>query len=198
MNKSPVPFESSIGAIGWSTLYAIKFHIESNFLNIDNGILSSFVWIITFPAVYYIATNALAAFKKTPSSFTEKDKTTLSLILLFQLMVLIPVLCILSCDYIRIISYWMLSSFAIFLIIPRDTIEKMFPLIIIDKVNKLNRFMCYMLTPTKTILFLMFLLIGVSVWSFTVDRYYHTTMLYQLLWFISKPFVILKNIYLQL
>lgn len=197
INKTDVPSMNAIGAIGWTGSHALNFHIKSNFLQIDSGILSSYVWLITFPLLYYIATNALLVFRKTKTSFTEHDKTILSSVLLFQLLFLIPVFCLLSCDYIRITSYWISSSFAIFLIIPHDTIEKLFPSIVIDKINQFNKFIYNILAPTKAIIFLMMLLIGISEWSFTLERFFRTTMLYQILWFLSKPFVILKDIYLH-
>jgi len=197
IDQTNVPFWNSIGAIGWTSLFAAKYHITCNFLQIDNGLWSLFIWLITFPLVYYIATNALVVFKKTASSFTEKDKTNLSIILLFQLFFLIPVFGLLSCDYVRIISYWICSSFTIFLLTPQNIIEKIVPYMIISKIEKLNKYMCNILTPTKEIIFLMILLIGIAEWTFTMEQLYHSSMLYQILWLLSKPFVIFKGIYLQ-
>jgi hypothetical protein len=53
------------------------------------------------------------------------------------------------------------------------------------------------LRPTKTTLVFLMLFIGVSYYGFNIESYYESTMLYNILSFISEPFVILKDLLKQ-
>jgi hypothetical protein len=179
----------SVDALGWSITYAAKYHLRMNFLLSNNGILPLPVWIITFTVIYYIATNALLAFRKNESVFTTRHKTALSSILVFQLLCLLPVFIILSCDYIRIIFYWIASSFAIFLLIPLKEIETVLPAVLIRSVEQINNRLSKILKPTKTSLAFLMMFTGISGCFFIVEWAYKTTMIYNILYMISKPFI---------
>ena len=191
---SDVPFYSAIGAIGWTKQGAIKIHAMGNFLGVNGGILSSVYWCIVFPVVYYITTNTLFVFRKRMTDFTADHKTMLSSILLFQFLCLSPVFCILSCDWVRIIFCWIASSFAIFLIIPMSTLEKLFPKKFIKLTNNINNQLCNLLSPTKTHLTFLMLFIGISPAFFFINSAYESSMLFQVLRLISKSLAIVLKI----
>lgn len=184
---------NSINALGGTTEYYIKKHLYQNFLIIDNQISSLLVWLITFPVIYYISTNALLVFRKSKEVFTEKHKTILSSVLVFQLLSLAPVFILLSCDYRRVFLFWIASSFAFFLLIPFDKIEKMFPKKFLDFVENINRFLANILTPTRTALVFLMLFIGLPRYGFAIERYYNTSVLYTVLNFLSMPIVVIKG-----
>jgi hypothetical protein len=184
----------SVAALGWSSAYAFKKHIILNFFITDHNILSLWVWVITFPMVYYIATNALIIFRKNERIFTNRDRTVLSSVLIFQLLCLSPVLILLSCDYSRIIFYWIASSFALFLLIPTAKIEKLFPLFFIRFVEHINIFLTNILHPSKTTFLFLMMIIGISSYSFSIERTYTSTMLYNIFWVVSQPFHLAKLI----
>jgi len=183
----------AIDAIGWTNEHAINRHLMENFLKVEKDILSSVYWCIVFPVVYYISTNALLVFRKKEEDFTVDHKTKLSSILLFQFICLFPVLCILSCDWVRIIFYWIASSFAIFLIVPMTTLEKLFPEKFIKLVEAINKRLSNLLTPTKTHIAFFMLFIGISCVSFDFLYIYESSAVYQILYIISKPFVFAIN-----
>ena len=196
INQETSKIGASLNALGWSSLDAFKFHFKLNFLKIDNYILSIWVWIITFPIIYYIATNALFVFRKNETIFTNKDKSNLSSILVFQLIFLLPLLIILSCDYIRIVFYWITSSFVIFFLIPKIEIDEFFPTAFVRIIKRLDNFLIYLIRPSKTILVFLMMVIGISPFSFFFEQAIRTTMLYNILLILSQPLIILKDLIL--
>lgn len=184
----------AVSALGWTSSYAMNFHFKRNFLTVENGIISICFWLIIFPVVYYIASNSLMVFTKNDKNFTAKDKTNLSSLLFFQLICLSPLLLVLSCDYLRINFYWITSSFAIFLIIPKNEIEILFPKWFISITEKINAFLINLLNPSKASLVLLMFFIGVPDWGFSFEMMYKNTMIYNILTLISKPLIILKDL----
>ncbi|RZL13861.1 MAG: hypothetical protein EOO89_16900, partial [Pedobacter sp.] len=160
----------SIAAIGWKSETTFQSHFKMNFLAFDRDLLSFFVWCITFPVVYYLATNALLVFRKSESIFTERHKTVLSTILIFQLVCLIPLFTILSCDYVRIFFYWIVSSFAIFLIVPFEKVEGLTPSFAGKKIQSLNTLFAIILIPRRSTVVMLMLFIGISSYTFFVDQ----------------------------
>lgn len=155
---------NSVTALGWDSIETFKMHFRYNFLSIGQySIWSLAAWCFIFPVVYYISVNVLLVFRKTPEDFTEKHRVILSSIFLFQLLCLLPVFCILSCDFSRIFFYLLASTFAVFLIIPFYTLEKVFPKIINKSAMIINKQMDKFLFPTKTnVAFLMIIIFCTS------------------------------------
>ena len=197
INQETSKIGKAVSALGWSSSETFKLHFKLNFLYIDNYILSIWVWIITFPIIYYIATNALIVFKKNEAIFTNKDKIILSSILVFQLLCLLPLFTILSANYIRIIFYWITSSFVIFLLIPVNEIEKLFPTIFVSVIKYINDFLIFIIRPSKTILIFLMLFIGISPVICVFEVALRTTMFYNILLLLSQPLIFLKDFLLS-
>ena len=182
---------NAVGAIAWEVGWAMNMHFNVNFLSLseDGLVLSSVVWFFTIPLVYYISTNALFVFQKEGTNLTENHKTILSSIFLFQFLCLAPVFFVLSCDYIRLIYYWVTSSFAIFLLIPIDILDKIFHQTFINITNKTNACLCYFVRPTRTTMALLMIFIGISnIYGFQLFSALKSTLLYNVLWTLSKIF----------
>jgi hypothetical protein len=192
-NQETSQIGKSVNALGWSSVYAIKHHITMNFLYSDLNVFSSLVWALTFPVVYYIATNSLLVFRKNEKIFTSEDRSILSSVLVFQFLCLLPVFIVLSCDYIRIIFYWIASSFAIFLLTPKEKIKKVFPVFFIRFVECINKSLINILSPSKTALVFLMMFIGISYHYCVMIWIYQTTMLYNILLILSQPFIFLKD-----
>ena len=180
---------SSVKALALASDETFFRHLRLNFTYTNKNIISFWIWLITFPVIYYIATNTLLVFRKNKNVFTEEDKTILSSVLLFQFVCLLPLFTILSCDYIRVIFYWIASSFAIFLLVPKDTLKNLFPLWFVAIVQRFNTFLITILSPTKTALVFLMMFVGISAFFCVIESTYKSTMLYNILWILSKPFV---------
>jgi len=190
-NQAASDVGKSVNAIGWTSGDTFLFHFNHNFLSHNQGVFSSVVWIIILPVVYYISTNVLLVFRG-KSDFCDRHKTVLSSVLIFQFLCLSPVFLVLSCDYVRVIFYWVASSFAIFLLIPMATIETLTPCTFRTFVERINQKLTNFVQPTKTVLTVFMLFIGIANYSF-IEITYQSTMIYNILLVISKPFILLTN-----
>jgi hypothetical protein len=182
----------ALSAIGWESDWTFRMHFEYNFLSRDMLVSSTVFWSVTIPLVYYIATNALLVFRKKEDIFTHRDKTTLSSVLIFQLICLTPMFLVLSCDLGRIIFYWVASSFVIFLLIPKEKIENLFPSFYIRFIKLINNGLTNILHPTKTTLALLMMFIGIPTVGFSLFGVIESGMLYNVLRIISIILVELK------
>ena len=183
----------AVEAIGWSSIDAFIFHFKLNFLYTDQNIFSSLVWMITFPVVYYIASNALWVFRKNDIVFSNQHKTVLSSLLIFQLLCLLPILIGLSCDYIRVIFYWIASTFAVFLLTPMHKIKELFPAFFVNCVERINQGLSKILYPTKTALVFLMMFTGISGYYCVMEWIYKSTMIYNVLCVLSMPLIFLKD-----
>lgn len=180
---------SSVKALALSSSGTFTRHLDINFTYINKNIISFWIWIITIPAIYYIVTNVLLVFRKTKNIFTNDDKTIFSSVLMFQFVCLLPLFTILSCDYIRVIFYWIASSFAILLLVSKDSLKNLFPLWFISIVQRFNNCLINVIHPTKTVLIFLMMFIGISAYFCVMESIYTSTMLYNILWILSKPFI---------
>jgi hypothetical protein len=185
---------AAVSAIGWSKQWAFHFHFFAGFLSCQDGLFNGFVLGITVLTVYYIASNALFVFRKNSSVFTDTDKKNLSAILIFQLICLLPVFTLLFFDYTRLFFYWTASSFALFLSIPTQTVSGIIPDFFGKFIDKINNRLCSILKPAKAVFVLLMMFIGISPYSLIISEIVKTTMIYNVLWILSKPLIIVKNI----
>lgn len=193
---SNVGTNNAIGAISWSIPYTFKCHFAVNFLVTNNGIFSSVYWFIVIFTVYYISTNVLYTFKKSAKSFILRDQTALSVIIIFQFICLIPVFVVLSCDYIRLFFYWISSSFVIFLLLPSSVLDTLFPGYFYKIASKANSQINSFVYPTKGVIVLLMLFIGISATSLYIKIGYRSSMIYTILYMISKPLTLLRSLFI--
>jgi hypothetical protein len=178
---SSVEYNNSIGALFWDTKATLKSHFSELFFTIDWGMLSLFVWIITFHIIYYITVNFLFVFKNKNSTFNAEKRTILSAIFIFQFICLLPLFLGLSKDYIRLFFYLTASTFAIFLLIPFDTLKSLFPNFYLRFVEKLNKRFNNLILPTKTVLIMLMFVVGISDYGFSIYQTVNNSMLAQII-----------------
>jgi hypothetical protein len=171
--------------------HAILFHLTVNFMWFDNMIYSLIVWIITFPLIYYISSNYLPLFTDKDTIGAFEKKNGISYILFFQFIWLLPVFILLSCDYMRIVFYWITSSYAIFLLFDDNSIKMIFPKFFVKTVDKVNYVMNKILIPTKASFVFLMCFMGMSQYFFCIEQLYKSTMIYNILFIVSKPFALL-------
>lgn len=178
----------ALSAIGWTSEKAFKMHFEMNFSGKSLYVTSTVFWLMVIPAVFYIVSNALLVFRRREQNFTYRDKHILSSVLIFQFLCLIPVALILSCDLGRIIFYWVASSFAIFLLIPKEKLEQIFPAFFSVCTTRINNALSFLLNPTKASVMLLMLFIGIPVTGFSFTAIIKTSMIYNILLTVSGFF----------
>lgn len=158
---------NSIGAIGWNTSDAIKFHFLSNFYNEDIGAGGFFFQIVFAITAYYFIMNFLYVFRRKNSSFNEESRTLFSSVFLFVLICMIPMFLVLSCDKGRLYQYSVMTALSVFLIIPPDRIKAMFPSRYLRFVKHLKGSLNKVIVPTKGVMLILLLMFAPEPFGFT-------------------------------
>ena len=160
IGEQPVGY--SVDALGWNTGKTLIAHFHRNFLDPISGsipIPSIFKWIGIFSIVYYLSVNTLWVFQKNNNQ-SEGDRTYLSFLVVFQFISLLPMFTILSCDYLRLMHYWILSSFAVYLLIPKHIFLLAVPQPLLTLTSNANHLMNRMMPPCELTVGILLILVG--------------------------------------
>lgn len=142
---------NSIGAIGWTTMHAIKIHLCSNFVNnwTFGGVL---LLPINLFFSYYIVTTFLSLFKGNKATYGTEERNNLSALYLMGLICLIPMFTVLSCDNGRLYQYASVTAFTCFLLLSSTKIKSIIPACITNWTLKINSFIDRWFKPNKIVL----------------------------------------------
>ncbi len=154
-----LPFDSgcsyyggSIGALAWTTDFAIRHHIKLNFIDTSLYLPGYIIRLLAIILIFYFVINYLRFFS---SKETSSRIPVFFNIFFFQFLSLLPLFTVLSCDTMRICFYWLTSSFAFFLILPDEKTFTIFPNCYIRLISKLNYIAQRLLPSNKTITFIL-------------------------------------------
>lgn len=172
---------NTIGSIGWETLYAIKFHLKSNFLTKDFYTYAFFIRPFTLFLIYAFTSNYIVTFNKKQIDTTEYQR--FSLILLFQFISLSPMFLFLSCDYGRLVMYWLTSSFLFLFFVEKDRLINMFPKKVFDISHKISN-TCF--CQNRFIMYLGLMFITVAPIGFSIFKAAHRTVFFTIFSSLSK------------
>lgn len=122
LGKTP---SGTIASLSWSTIPTFIFHLKMNFCPyFYSGALTM---LILLTGLLYIIPNITFP-KWLNNNEINNNRFIFVNVFIFQLISLFPMLTILSCDMFRIISYWIISTFLIYTIVPHQTIKEMLPI----------------------------------------------------------------------
>lgn len=98
-------------SLTWTIDYAFSYHTETNFFTFEFGMPSLLLWPIVFFVILYLLVNINRI-----NFVNNANKSPFSVIkfihiLGLQYVFLLPMFTVLSCDYKRVIQYWVISSF---------------------------------------------------------------------------------------
>jgi hypothetical protein len=190
-----LPGNNALDAIGWKGIDTLFFHFNINFGMEEYYILSIWYWLFVFFIVYYITMNALLVFKKRPEIYTKNDRIVLSSIWLFQGMCLLPMFICLSIDYLRIFFYLTASTFALFLIVPKEEFARIFPAFWINWAKKSNEKLDLILSPSRTTVAFFMLTVGIAYSGFVLKTIWMSTMIYRIFLLFSQPILLIKDFF---
>jgi hypothetical protein len=176
---------NAVTALGWDTAELVKSYLKINFMLFDHGIVSSLYWALVFPVFYYVFTNALLVLVAKPDVFSSSDRNRLSGLLLFQMLCFIPLFVFLYTDYIRLCFYLTGSSLAVFLLMPADRLDGLFPEWYKKLVVRINNGFDSLLKPTRGVVAILMLTIGIAFYSFSINSVVESTAIYQILSFLA-------------
>lgn len=109
---------TTIQSLKWDTKRTLLWHLHQNFLETNYGFQGLYTKPLAWLTTLFIIPNII--FKNSSLLFrkTADEPRNFLCVFLFQFLSLSPLFFFLSCDPIRIISYWTISSFLIYLFIP--------------------------------------------------------------------------------
>lgn len=126
--------ERSIQAIGWTGQGAVEFHFKVNFLMKSMGLYGFLTKPLVWLLVIYVCCSVL--FIKKTTEQKRREITAFIGIMIFQFISLFPMFSVLSCDGSRICFYWTVSSILIYLILPSNSYEKLYPARLYDVLER--------------------------------------------------------------
>jgi hypothetical protein len=188
-----LPYGNAIDAIGWTGTQTLLFHFNINFLKEEYYLLSIWYWLVTVIVIYYISVNTFLVFQKQQGVYTREDRNNLSALFCFQFLCLLPMFLALSIDYIRIFFYLTASSFALFLIVPKNILSELFPKFWKKSMEAINAGLDAILPPSRTTLALLMLIVGVSYSGFVLKTIWMSTMIYRIFLLLSEPILLFRD-----
>ena len=164
IDGSPLQFEqrNSIGALTWDTKETMIHHFKLNGYT-NFGLV---YWPLCAIVIYYFISFFFTAFKPSKAKYGTADQTRLSAMMLTLLICLLPMFTVLSCDFGRLYQYTIITSIAAYLILDKSVIDRMLPAWFQRFVSSLNRAMSTILPPSKGLIAILLLIIGISPYWF--------------------------------
>jgi len=159
--------ENSIDALSWETIPTFIFHMKNN---LGFNYIGLFCWPIIYLAVYYLITFFFTIFKPAVAIYGENERTALSAIFFAVSVCLLPMFALLSCDYGRLFQYATITSFAAFIILSPQVSISLFPKLYINKITQINTLISRFLPPSKGLLIILLLIIGISPAWFSLNN----------------------------
>lgn len=138
-----IPKEAVVG-IGLTLKEGLLKSYLNNIIVQNIGVYAIIMWLLTFILAYYISINVnlltgkVLFYKPKPENI---DKKNLSNIIFFQFCFVFVPLLIIGCDYGRWIFFWIMSSFALILLIPSQKTMSLLPTPLVKIENKIEN--CY-------------------------------------------------------
>lgn len=156
--------QNSIGALGWNSINTFLSHLKRNFNSSSAGLLPIYAF-----GAYYMFTNFFLVFGHKSDTKIDNEKLTLSLLYSSVLLCLIPMFTILSCDTGRVFQYASVAAFSTLLIIPHNIVISAFPKWYVYAVQRFNTLILHFLPPSKGLIILLLLFIGMSPYYFSIQ-----------------------------
>lgn len=154
----------SLYSLGWETGNTILYHLNLNFIEpISRSVpVPSVVkWVFLTAVVFYLLTTTFYMYDDS----TERDKRRKFIVTIafLQFLFMLPLFTILSCDYLRIVHYWTISTVSIYLFVPKRVIMDIIPSWLTNIISSIIK-----LIPESKIVFYIILII--------IGAYQHSTM----------------------
>lgn len=177
------PLKTTIHSIGWETGETIMMHLNANFLIVSHGVQGWFSKPLAWLCTFFVIPNILFI-KRSFSCRMEFDEMHNFLIVyIAQYLSLSPLFFVLSCDPVRILSYWTISSFLIYIFIS-DSVSRCAPVFVHNLVRNVRRvvffknsalialvimpFLCISYTGTDLVDAFSRSMVGMYRWAFCV------------------------------
>lgn len=172
--RADVP--NSINALDWDALTTMRTHMGLN-LGASEHYIGVFYQPLLLAGWFVLMSGFLRAF---PLRWGREGRQRhLSALLLLSVLCLAPMFFGLSCDMIRLYQYATLSSFAAWLLLPPQMLEKILPSWLLRWSRRLDVAMERRVRPGKAVMLVLLFMLG-SPYIFSVSGLVDSTIFYSL------------------
>ena len=182
-DSSAVEPPGSIDALSWSLWKGLAF-TRNTLTNFQGGIYAPLAWVVILCTIYFVLTNHLKQDASGEANSGKAPARGVRAIFFFQLVAILP-LFVLGWDYSRWVFLWVSSSFAVYLIVPPQTVAEMFPARLVLASERFADFLDRVFGSAPPVVRLLPFLIGVPGASWSVETYVVTTPVYLSLHLVS-------------
>ncbi len=176
-NNAVSPIPAALDGLRWTNLETNKLLLNT-LTNFNDGVYAPLAWFLIIISIYYLLINLDKI--KFSANLTRLsvnfNHTHISNILIWQFIVIFP-LFILGWDYGRWTFLWVTSSLIVLILTPNQYLSNLFPKFI-SKVSPL-------IFSSHNNISLLFLIIGVPVYSWSLNGYLNSAPLYVVVKFLS-------------
>lgn len=163
LNEGRNYYGLNIWALSWDTVETMKMHLLLNLLNYEYDHFTILIQVPVWLLSYYLFTNFLMVFRGNHT--VEQAETTrrrVSALYLMSFFFLLPMFTVLSCDYIRIYQYMVITTYAAYLLLPGDTVDRVVPRFVNNFAVRFNRIFEGILVPNKWLLLILLFVVSAS------------------------------------
>lgn len=158
---------NSIGALSWDTLKTIWGHLRLNIYP-ASGYLGLIYWPFLYLVVYYFISFFFCVFKPTKDN-DKNDPLYLSVFFLIVSICMSPLFIFLSCDYGRLFQHAAVISFITYFTFGKNIGQHFIITKLCDIVSTINHILARLVPPSKGLLAIMLLTIGISPCWFNLN-----------------------------
>lgn len=154
--------KNGIGALAWDMKYTVTTHFKQNIGVWQQHSFGLIYWPICYLVIYYFMTFFFRVVKPVKVAFGEREQNVLSSLFMIVTLCMFPLFTLLSCDYGRLYQHAVITVMASYLILGPDYLVKVIPQGVLRRVSSLNDKIYRLVTPSKGLLIILLLIIGVS------------------------------------
>lgn len=131
--------KNGIASLGWSLSAAANRHWTENFASPELGSLSIPYQCMLMMMYIWLVNNFIFTYHREDADASIRARAVFSAVMLFNLICMLPMYLVLSCDYARLYQYMAVSTFVPFLILPIDLLERSIPKLLLRCAHVVNR-----------------------------------------------------------
>lgn len=169
--------KNGISSLAWSLSTAAHRHWAENFTSPELGSLA-FPYQVCLMVIYlWFVNNFMFTFHRPDADVSAQTRHVFTATLLFNLICMLPMYLVLSCDYARLYQYVTVSTVVPFLLLPREKLHNALPDFMIKAARKVNQINDTYFPPGKGSMAIVLLLFGVAPFGAHFDAAFKDSVL---------------------
>lgn len=158
---------NSIGALSWDTKQTFISHFNGNFYNSQLGYFPILIRFIKWFIIYYFILGYFYFFHYQDADLKFNFIKRFNIVYIILTICLLPMFTVLSCDWARIYQYAVMTSICYTLMMTKEMEISFINIVVFQKINNINEKLMRRFFPSKWIIILLLLFIGISPVGFS-------------------------------